>query len=94
MEAPPDGRDAADVSVSHRGHGDHEEVDALPVAQLLAVVKVGRVAGVLQLESEPKARARVWATTTTGRTNKAYCSLALAETTAAAEKDYSPQIGQ
>ncbi len=49
LEAPSDGGDAGNVSVADRRHGDHEEVDALPVGELLAVVEVRRVAGVLQL---------------------------------------------
>ena len=31
------------------GHGDHEEVDAVPVGQALAVGEARRVAGVFQL---------------------------------------------
>ncbi len=49
LEAPPDGGLAVDVAVAHSGHGHHEEVHAVPVAQLLGVVKVRRVALVLQL---------------------------------------------
>ena len=49
LEAPPDGGLAVDVAVAHGGHGHHEEVHAVPVAQLLGVVKVRRVALVLQL---------------------------------------------
>ena len=51
LEAPPDGGLAVDVAVAHGGHGHHEEVHAVPVAQLLGVVKVRWVALVLQLWS-------------------------------------------
>ncbi len=50
LESSSYGRDTVDVSVSHGGHGHHEEVDAVPVAQRLPVVKIGRIARVLQLE--------------------------------------------
>ena len=32
------------------GHGDHEEVDTVPVGEALAVLEVGRVTRVLQLQ--------------------------------------------
>ena len=32
------------------GHGDHEEVDTVPVGEALAVLEVGRVTGVLELQ--------------------------------------------
>ena len=49
LEAPSQGGDARNVTVPDGGHGHHEEVDALPVRQLLAVQEVRRVARVLQL---------------------------------------------
>ena len=49
LEAPAQRGDARDVTVTDGRHGHHEEVDALPVRQLLAVQEVGRVARVLQL---------------------------------------------
>lgn len=49
LEAPAQSGDAVDVPVAHGGHGDHEEVHAVPVAEGLRVVKVGRIALVLQL---------------------------------------------
>ena len=49
MEAAAAGGDTDHVPVAHRGHGDHEEVDAVPVGQALAVGEARRVARVLQL---------------------------------------------
>ena len=43
MEASAAGGDADHVPVADGGHGDHQEVDAVPVGQSLAVVKVGGV---------------------------------------------------
>ena len=31
LEPPAEGGDAGDVAVAHGGHGDHEEVDTVPV---------------------------------------------------------------
>ena len=42
-------RDAEDVTVTHSGHGDHEEVDTVPVAQALLVSEVRGVPAVLKL---------------------------------------------
>ena len=50
LKAPADGSDAIDITIAHGGHSHHEKVDALPVAQLLAVLEVRGVAGVLQLK--------------------------------------------
>ena len=36
--------------LTHSGHGDHQEVDAVPVAQALAVSEMGRVSGVFKLK--------------------------------------------
>ena len=49
LEAPAERGHAGDVSVTHRGHGHHQEVHAVPVGQALAVLEVRRVALVLQL---------------------------------------------
>lgn len=49
LESPPDGGDTGDVSVPNGGHGHHEEVDALPVGELLAILKIRGVARVLKL---------------------------------------------
>ena len=49
LEAPAERGHAGNVAVPDGRHGHHEEVDALPVRQLLAVQEVGRVARVLQL---------------------------------------------
>ena len=50
MEAPAQGGDAGNVAVPDGRHCHHEEVDALPVGQLLAVEEVvPGVARVLQL---------------------------------------------
>ena len=49
LEAPAERGHAGDVSVTHRGHGHHQEVHAVPVGQALAVLEVRRVAGILQL---------------------------------------------
>ena len=43
-------RDTDHVTVSYSAHGDHEEVDTVPVGEALAVVEVGRVTRVLQLK--------------------------------------------
>ena len=56
LEAPAQRGDARDVTVTDGRHGHHEEVDALPVRQLLAVQEVGRVARVLQLLVEGRQR--------------------------------------
>ena len=34
----------------HSGHGDHQEVDTVPVAQTLTVGEVGRVSGIFKLK--------------------------------------------
>ena len=50
LEAPAQGGDAGNVAVPDGRHCHHEEVDALPVGQLLAVEEVvPGVARVLQL---------------------------------------------
>ena len=49
LEAATKSSDAGDVAVTHSGHCDHEEVDAVPVGQALAVGEARRVAGVFQL---------------------------------------------
>ena len=49
LEAATKSGDAGDVAVSHRGHGDHEEVDAVPVGQALTVGEVRGISRVLQL---------------------------------------------
>ena len=48
-ERPPQHRLAEHVSVSDRGHGDDQEVDARPVAQLLGIFELDRVSRILQL---------------------------------------------
>ena len=59
MEAPAERGHAGNVAVPDGRHGHHEEVDALPVRQLLAVQEVGRVARVLQLLVEGGQRERI-----------------------------------
>lgn len=39
-ERSADGRDAVNVAIAHGGHSDHDEVDALPVGQVLSIFKV------------------------------------------------------
>lgn len=39
--------------MTNRGHGDDEEVDALPVGDKVAIIKVQRVAAVLQQVNQP-----------------------------------------
>ena len=57
MEAPAQGGDAGNVAVPDGRHCHHEEVDALPVGQLLAVEEVvPGVARVLQLLVEGRQR--------------------------------------
>lgn len=42
---------AVDVTIAHCGHGDHKEVDALPVCDAVHILEVGeRIARVLQLQ--------------------------------------------
>ena len=50
LESPPTGSDADDVSVAYSGHGDHQEVDTVPVRKTLAVFKVRGVSRILQLK--------------------------------------------
>ena len=45
-------RDAEDVTVTHSGHGDHQEVDTVPVAQTLTVGEVRRVSGIFKLKDK------------------------------------------
>ena len=42
-------RGGGDVAVPHRGHGHHEEIDTLPITQVMHIGKVGKVARVLKL---------------------------------------------
>ncbi len=49
MKASSERGDAANVAVSDGRHRHHEKVDAVPVAQLLPVDEIGRIAAVLQL---------------------------------------------
>ena len=49
LEYSPDGGGADNVAVAHSGHGDHEEIHTLPIAQLVHLAKVRQVATVLQL---------------------------------------------
>ena len=49
LKAPSKSSDTGNVSIANSGHGDHEEVDTVPVGEALAVHKVGRVTRVLQL---------------------------------------------
>ena len=49
LEAPAKRCDTGDVTVAHGGHRHHQEVNTVPVGQILAVLEVGRVSGVLQL---------------------------------------------
>lgn len=46
-ESPAQTGLAEDVSVSDRGHGDDQEVHALPVRQLVRVAESQRVPGIL-----------------------------------------------
>ena len=58
LKAPSHGRLAVDVAVAHGRHGHHEEVHALPVAQLLRIIELERVALVLQLDDCERQRRR------------------------------------
>ena len=51
LESPAKRCDTGDVTVAHGGHRHHEEVNTVPVGEILAVLEVGRVSGVLQLQS-------------------------------------------
>ena len=50
LKAPAKGGDTGNVPVAHGGHGHHQEVDTVPVGQVLAIQKVGRVPRVLELK--------------------------------------------
>ena len=52
LEAPAKRGDTGDVTVAHGGHGHHQEVNTVPVREILAVLEVGRVSGVLQLGTD------------------------------------------
>ncbi len=52
LEAAPHACDAGNVTVPHRRHRHHQKVDAVPVGETLAVVEVGRVPRVFQLQKE------------------------------------------
>ena len=41
------------VMLTYSGHSDHEEVDTVPVGQGLSVVKIWRIARVLQQVDDP-----------------------------------------
>ena len=49
LKDPPDVGGADDVAVPHRRHGHHEEIDTLPITQVMHIGKVGEVARVLKL---------------------------------------------
>ena len=38
------------IVLTHSGHGDHEEIDTVPVAQTLTVGEVGRVSRIFKLK--------------------------------------------
>ena len=44
LENPTNGGGADNVSIAHSGHGDHQEVDTFPVAQLMHIAEVGGIA--------------------------------------------------
>ena len=50
LEAPAECCDTDHVTVADSGHGDHEEVDAVPVWQTLIVAEVRRISRILQLK--------------------------------------------
>jgi len=50
LETAAHAGDAGNVAVPHRGHCHHQEVDTVPVGEALAVVEVGRIARVFQLQ--------------------------------------------
>ena len=49
LKDSPDVGGADDVAVPHRGHGHHEEIDTLPITQVMHIGKVRKVARVLKL---------------------------------------------
>ena len=49
LEDPPDVGGADDVAVPNRRHGHHEEIDTLPITQVMHIGKVWKVARVLKL---------------------------------------------
>ena len=50
LKAAAESCDADDVPVADSGHGDHEEIYAVPVGETLAIGEVWRVPGILQLK--------------------------------------------
>ena len=50
LKAPTESCYADDVTVADRGHGDHEEVDTVPIGKTLTVQKVRRISRVLKLQ--------------------------------------------
>ena len=50
LEASAERSDADHVPVADRGHGDHQEVDAVPIRQTLIVGEVWRITRILQLK--------------------------------------------
>ena len=52
LKDPPDVGGADDVAVPHRRHGHHEEIDTLPITQVMHIGKVWKVARVLKLKQE------------------------------------------
>ena len=69
MESLAKRGDAVDVAVADGRHGHHEEVDALPVRERVAVVKAGGIARVLQLQFSDGAK-EVWREREDGNNDK------------------------
>ena len=49
METSAKGGHAIDVTITDGGHRNHKEVHTVPVAELLAIVKIWRITGIFQL---------------------------------------------
>ena len=39
-----------EINLTHSGHGDHQEIDTVPVRQALAVAEIRWVPGILKLK--------------------------------------------
>ena len=38
------------INLTDGGHGDHQEIDTVPVREALAVAKIRRITGILKLD--------------------------------------------
>ena len=62
LESPAAGCDADHVPVAHRGHGDHEEVDGIPVGEGLGTGELGKISRIFQLKEKMLYQTEITAT--------------------------------